>query len=58
MKKVAIVLLVIQVLALLGGLAGGSLERIFGGGIFMTLGYFAPAIIAVILLVVNAKKEK
>ena len=56
MKKVAIVLLVIQVLALFGGIAGGNLTNVFSGGIFEIIGYFLPGIIGVILYIKSNKK--
>lgn len=57
MKKVAIVLLVLQVLGLFGGVVNGSLARILTGGIPIMLGYFLPGIIGVILLVKSNKKK-
>nr|WP_177297972.1 zinc ribbon domain-containing protein [uncultured Blautia sp.] len=61
MKKVGIVLIVLQVFAALGGIASGNAPFLNIGGaadIFKLLGYFAPGIIGVILTVKAGKKEK
>lgn len=57
MKKVAIVLLVLQALAIFGGIVNGSLAGILTGGIPIMLGYFLPGIIGVILLVKSNKRN-
>lgn len=60
MKKAGIILLVLQVVAMLGGLVNGNLARMFSfssaTGVFELLGFFLPAIIGVILLI-KAKKK-
>lgn len=61
MKKVGIVLIVLQVFAALGGIASGNAPFLNIGGaadIFKLLGYFAPGIIGVVLIVKAGKKEK
>lgn len=57
MKKVAIVLLVLQALDIFGGIVNGSLAGILTGGIPIMLGYFLPGIIGVILLVKSNKRN-
>lgn len=61
-KKIAIVLLVLQAIALVMGLADGSLLNTFthsgaGYGLAYLIGFFLPTIIAIILLN-KAKKEQ
>lgn len=61
MKKAGIVLIVLQVLAVLGGTASGNAPFLNIGGaadIFKLLGYFAPGIIGVILMIRAGRKEK
>lgn len=58
MRKVAIALFVIQIVALFGGMASGNLAAVFSGGVFKLLGYFLPCIIGMILYVKSNKKEK
>lgn len=53
-KKWAIALFVVQAIAVLGGIIGGSFEEM---GIFWLIGYFLPAIIGIILLI-SDKKDK
>ena len=59
MKKAGIVLICLQVLGVIGGIANGSLESMLSagaGGIAQLIGFFLPGIIGVILLV-RAKKK-
>lgn len=61
MKKIGIILLVLQGVALLGGVASGSIASTFSvngaADIFRLLGYFLPAIIGVILINKAGKKK-
>ncbi len=59
MKIAGIILIVLQVLAVLGGISTGEAPFLNISGaadIFAVLGYFLPAIIGVILLVKANKK--
>ena len=61
MKKAGIVLLVVQVLALLGGAASGQLADRFaisgGYDVGRVVGFFLPAIIGIVLLVLSGRKK-
>lgn len=59
MRKVGIVLIVLQVLAILGGIASGSLVGMLvsgPAGLFELAGFLLPGIIGLILL--NKAKKK
>lgn len=59
MKIAGIVLLVLQVLALVGGIASGQLmATLSSGSPAFLLGFFLPAIIGVVLLNKAKKKGK
>lgn len=59
MKKIGIVLLVLQVLTIAGGLSNGQFSLAVNGAadVIKLIGYFTPAIIGTILLVKAGKKE-
>ncbi|MBE6784929.1 MAG: hypothetical protein E7538_01665 [Ruminococcaceae bacterium] len=59
MKKAGIILIVLQVIALVGGIAGGSLSLTPNAlGIAELLGFCLPGIIGVILLIKAKKNNK
>ena len=53
-KKWAIALFVVQAIGVIGGIIGGTFEEI---GIFWLIGYFLPAIIGIILLILDKKSK-
>lgn len=61
MKKIGIILLVLQVVALFGSVVNGSIGSLFdlsnAANIFKLLGYFLPAIIGIILIRKAGKKK-
>lgn len=58
MKIAGIILIVLEVLALVGGIANGSIPDMVNKGEFISLiGFFIPAIIGIILLI-KAKNKK
>jgi len=60
MKTVGIILLCVQAMAFLGGIANGSVNDMFtqgGRGIGQLLGFCLPGIIGTILII-KAKKKK
>ena len=57
MKKAAIILFVLQAMAILGNLSGGG-RPLYAMVIPELIGFFLPAIIGVILLIKNNKKNK
>lgn len=57
MKTVGIILLVIQALALVGGIASGQLMATLGSASFgFLIGFFLPGIVGLVLL--NKAKKK
>ena len=56
-RIIGIVLIALQVLAMIGSMAGSG-SPIPSGGIFVLLGYFLPLIIGVALLVSANKGQK
>ena len=61
MKIAGIVLLCLQAVALLGGIANGRLSEMFTGGVtsgVQFIGYCLPAIIGIILLLKAKKKSE
>lgn len=56
MKKVGIGLIVLQIIAIISGFSTGKMVWMEGGAV--TLGYFLPAIIGVILIIKANSKEK
>lgn len=61
MKKVGIILICIQAVALLGGIANGSLSNMLSSGftgLLELIGFCLPAIIGIILIVKANKKSK
>ena len=57
MKVAGIILIILQVIALFGSVANGSIRFLFTSGIPYLIGYFLPTIIAIILLSKAAKKK-
>lgn len=61
MKKVGIVLVCLQILVLIGGVANGTLMGMLASGpagIFELIGYLLPGIIGLILINRAKKKEQ
>lgn len=61
MKKVGIVLVCLQILVLVGGVANGTLMGMLASGtagIFELIGYLLPGIIGLILINRAKKKEQ
>ena len=56
MKKVGIVLIVLQIIAIISGISTGKMVWMEGAP--QAIGYFLPAIIGVILLIKAGSKEK
>lgn len=54
MKKAGIVLIVLQVLAIFGTISNGGFATM---GVPKMIGYFLPAIIGIILIVVAKRRE-
>lgn len=60
MKTVGIILLCVQVMAFLGGIANGSVNDMFtlgGRGIGQLFGFYLPGIIGIVLII-KVKKKK
>ncbi len=59
MKIAGIILLVLEAIAIIGGIFNSSLPEMIGNGEFVTLiGFLLPGIIGAILLVVSINKKK
>lgn len=58
MKVVAIILFVLQAIGLFGSISSGEISFMLAyGGLAYWIGYFLPAIIGVILLVIHNKRK-
>lgn len=59
MKIAGIILLVLEVVSIIGGVANGSLSEMIGNAeIIQLIGFLSPGIIGAILLVISAKRKK
>lgn len=59
MKIVGIILLVLEAVSIIGGIANGSLPEMIGNAeIIQLIGFLSPGIIGAILLAISAKRKK
>lgn len=61
MKKAGIILICLQAVAFLGGIANGSLANMFSSGssgLIQLIGFCLPAIIGIVLIIKANKKSK
>lgn len=58
MKVIGIILVVLQIIAILGGIVNGSITNLFTGNIPYLIGYFFPGILGVVFLAAAKKRQE